>query len=1051
MTPEQALYEEFNDFKQFFINSNNAHLDNEEQQITLLTEIRDVVREANKPMGEKEDPAKKGTSVSGIFSEINESFKKEFKEMANEFEGFFKKLIPLKVAPTKKFTTFLTDFMKAITMDGEFTDPKELKKLYEAIGVSFAYMGKSITPLSKGLILFSIASKTKGPELFIKFTQKMFSPENLKKIDTKKALRYSLAIGAIGKGMFQFGLYMALAGPLLLIGIPVALIAIPIMVGLLALFGLISKFSKTINKGAKAVKHLALGLLFFAGALALITFMPDIDFVKVFTVIGIFLLFTVAITLISKLGGRSGLKKVSRAVVLLAVGMLAFAGAIYFIGMLKEESIEKAAMVIGIVALALLILSLNRSGVMFAALGILIVAGSMLLLAYTVEKFGKLKPDAIMKFGIVIGIIAVALLIMSNPYVLIGALAFAIVAFSISIGLWLIFSSFNNMVDALEKFKKLGWTAAHTKSLAGVFTGLIEGVLAPFQSKNPFELIGKIYAGVAGIAMTTIIALVIGEIVDTLIKFKKSKVTKDDAKALGAVISETIKGVISPFKSEGNFFEKAFKTVGKVIAGGYGTAMLLGIGLVINRIVGGLIKFQKSDVTVKDAEDMAAVIAATVSGVITPFKGGGLMSTLKKMFTGIAGAGMLGGIGLGIDNIIDALIKFKDKNLKEVDSNLLGTIISGTVSGVITPFEGGGLVGTLKKMYTGIEGTALVTILSLSISELVQTLHEFKEYGLTETDADLLGSVISGTIKGVIDPFKDNNVFHYAGKMYAGIEGTGIVSILSMSIGHLVETLHKFKTYGLKPGDAKLLGEIVSGVVSSVINPFAEGSNWEWFKKVLGAETGADMFASMGTVIESVMNALKIFKDSEMDTTVADDMATTISAVITKLNTIEDPLNTLNYTAYNRKLGMFTKLATSYSKIGDSSEGINSAAIGVKSITDSTIRLFKAMDDSTMDKLDSTQKLFESLVDLDDLSSRHFLKKIDAVESLIDKTNEISENTGSLTDLVKSVTPERKEDPQLARMITLLGDMVNKQDDLKTSMDRLNTFISTGVIRVEQE
>jgi len=665
----EGLYEEFIDYKNYFMNSVNAIMDVEEEQKDVIIDIRDILKQSNNltndNMKKEGEINTTGASIKGAFKNIDELFKNQLKSLFKDFNKMFGDISGIKDAPTTEFTQFLYDFMKGITMDGEYKDPAKLAKLYESLGKGINLIGESIIPMSKGLILFNLAAKTKGPEKFVDYIDKLLTKDLLKNVDAKKLKKDSEAIEALAKGIFNFGLYMSLSAPLLLLGIPAAIVAIPIIVGMTALMSLVTKRSKDIKRGAKAIKDLSIGLLLFSGSLAVIS-MIDVDYGKVALTLGLFLGFTTIITLISKIGGKKDMKDAAIAVAILSGALAVFALSTMLFEDLSWKSLAKAGASLVLLSLITLIMSENKSGVIFAGIGVAIVAGALYLLGITVAEYEDIKwetlakvgailavvailtyymgmfPEEIIlagigiaivsasifllslsmqtfkelewkdvgKFAATIGVLALAITLLGNPEALIGGAILAGVALAVAGSLYIITAAFENIISSLDRFKKLGWSKEDSESLGAMFSGIINGMIKPFASDSILGSIGKMYAGFAGSSMTLIVSLAIGNIVDALQHFKDSGLTENDTDTLGSVIKGTINGVLSPFQSKG-----LFDFVGKIIGGATGTGMLAVISLTIGRIVDALAEFNKQKLTEDDAKEMGKVISAIITNV----------------------------------------------------------------------------------------------------------------------------------------------------------------------------------------------------------------------------------------------------------------------------------------------------------------------------------------------------------------------------------------------------------------------------------------------------
>lgn len=1106
----EELYEEFVEYRSYFVSSTNAIMEVQQEERDVLIEIRDILKKSivtGKSSDELNAP-ESGASIKGAFKNINELFKNELKSVFKDFNKFFGDMTGMKDAPTAEFTKFIADFMKAITMDGEYKDPKELGKLYSSVGEGFKLLSEAIIPMSKGLILFSFAAKTKGPEKFIDYLDKLLSKDLMKKTDSKKVKKDAEAMEAVAKGIFSFGLYLALSAPLLLIGIPVAIIAIPIITGLLALMGLVSKNSKGIKRSASAIKDLALGLLIFSASLALISFI-EVDFVKVIGVIGLFLLFTAAVTLISKLAGGKDMKNAA-----ISVGILSGALALFALSTMLFEEISwgaliKAALSITLLSLLTLVLGANKKGVMFAAIGMLVIVGALALLAFTVkmyddigwdtlakagatllvvtlmtyimgankagvifagigmllmtgsiyllslalQEYKNLEWDDIAKFGASIAAIVIAVNLLSNPVALIGGLIIAGVALAIAASIYIITEAFHTIIQSLAEFKALGWTENDSVALGSMFTGIINGIIKPFESDNIFKSVARMYAGVAGTAMTLVISLAIGHIVGALKTFKDAGLTEDDAGLLGSVISGTINGVMKPFESTG-FFEFA----GKLISGVAGTGMLAVITLTIGEIMEALTLFKKADLTEDDANRMSNsihTVLSNIKGIIEDIGSSAGWFTDSDFEDGLES---FGSFGKALKNIADGTVAMANMTFTDpvtgVKTSISETQVQAAANNIKHIIEAlkkpimeiGATTGTGPfggKMFAettfedGIEAVMGTGKMLLDIAKGVQDVANLtfsdprtgEKRTLTDGDFTLVGTNVIKVITALQEPISSigkKGYFRAKSDFQRGIESATIAATMVGDVAKAIKEVLALKftdstgnLVQLENADFELVGQKVGALVTALQKPIsAIGEKGFWrnkseFKR--GVESLKDMAGSLSGTSKEIGSLLG-----------------------TGLMT-----DVLDYEEFEKRSIIFTNMIDSITKLGDKKDAVVTATKAAIAMNNSTIDVFKAINKATTDKLDKTKELFASLVELDSVGNNLFAEKLQAVESLIDKTGDVSDKLEAFNKLIK---PEGSE--EMKQMVILMQNMIIQQANMIQAINNVTTVLQ-GVLKVE--
>lgn len=1051
----EELYEEFAEYRSFFVSSTNAMLDMETEQSDVLIEIRDILKKANNITDDGIKADASGSSIKGAFKNINDLFQNQLKSVFKDFNKFFGDMSGFKDAPSVEFTNFLGDFMKAITMDGEYKDPKELGRLYESLGTGMSLIGDSIMPMSKGLIMFSIASKLKAPEKFIDYVGELLTKDLLKSVDAKKIKKDAEAIEAIAKGVFNFGLYMSLSAPLLLIGIPAAIVAIPVITGMLGLLSLVSKRSKAIKRSAEALKGISLSFLVFSGALAMIGMMGDIDYPKVLGVLGLFTAFVAAITLISKIGGKGDMKSAAISVGILSGALVIFALALPLFEDVSWGTMAKAGASLAFLSLVALVLGSNKGGVIFAGVGMVILTGATYLMALAMQQFRDIEWEDIGKFAATLGVLTAAVYVLGNPMALLGGVIVAGVALAVAGSLYVITEAFDNLIGALDRFKDLGWTESDSVSLKGVFNALLTGVVEPFSSSGVIETLGKVGAGVAGTGMIGIISLALREIVEVLEYYQKSTITDKTATDLGSVISKLVGGVITPFAN------KSWKSVLKEMAGGVtGASLLVPISLTIREIVEVIEYFKKSKLTVADGEMVGSTVAAVVNAMKQPiieigsttkeYKGtGGEIMTYFSEPAFENGLESLKGLGSVIYDLADAVYKIstltfvdpstgQTRTLSVGDFVIAGSNITALVNALKDPIME---IGSTTKEYTGPYGAVATYFSEPAFENGLEALG-----GLSKVMYNLYEGVKNMATLTFIDPVTGESRTLTTGDFTtAGTNISALVNALKVPIMEIGSTT---KEYG-------------GGVFGTVATYFSEPT----------FVNGMQALGNMSTFLVNVAKAVRLMSEdkyTDADGNVIDmkDKYTSVGEAVENLiNSIKNPIMAIgaddgfwsdgdfvNGMESLGKVGEFMKnvselMATGISDIEGTNlkmaEAINGTIVGFKTSVGELV----AVNDEMAKALSTSVKGFNNAInlglgigdtDLDEYKERAgiYMSMMNGMEVLADKSDDIEDATDSIIAMNKSTTDLFKI---LNRTTT---SKIDKTKDLFDSLVKLDGYSS---------
>lgn len=721
-----------------------------EDQTSAINSIADFLKDTEKKRKSDKtaDLTKKSAAAAGGKGEAGGLLKGfSLKDISDNIVQLSKGLLAFAKAEAKgapkSFITFLKDLQGVLTSEGALKNPAQIAKMYESIGLAIKYMGEGLGWFSFGLMMFAIPAKLKITDMFISFVEKFFSPKVMGKLDAKKAKAVGDALSALATGILKFAGYLVLATLAMVIGGPGLLIILPAIMLTMGVMSMFAKKAKAIKEGSEAIQKMALGLLFFAGALVIMRFVRPEDLLIAIGVIAVFGLFVLMLGMIGKLvkGGMKGLKNAGRAVVELSGGLIVFTLALIVMRFVQWEDIFKAVLVVAVFGLFMYIMGESKD-VQKGAIAFLIISLSMLLLVFTIQQFAEVEWETIMKTTLALAAVtlavyvvgknlksalmgSIAILIVSGAVwvlgyalkswqdsaitdetlvqvglaiggitivlvamglvgwaVIAGAVALAIVAGTLVGGLYL-------MGLALEKYKAIGWTEDDMNSLEATLIAVPSAITNGFlEGGGPMLLLAIPAIGLASLALYPI--------VEAMNVFKKSGVTEEDAISAGAVVSEFINAVKEPIvavgKGGGLFSDSDFEN---------GLEAIDGLGSTVAEIAAGVLAASRLEyksltgkivkVTPQDFATVGTNVAAMIDALKDPIMEIGSNSKPAEP------SGLLGALGLNM--LLPDDNDFR-QGVKAISG--VGELISAIAKGVLemTKLEFKGLDGKIVKITT---------------------------------------------------------------------------------------------------------------------------------------------------------------------------------------------------------------------------------------------------------------------------------------------------------------------------------------------------------------
>ena len=621
-----------------------------------------------------------------------------------------------------------------------------------------------------GMTLWAIVPK-KGVDKFVDFITRTF--EQLANQDTKKAKEGINNLQLMGGAILSFAMKLALSVPFLIIGA----IGIPILYAVTALvvplFLLLGKFDKTINKGARSLTKMGMGLQAFSiglGVFALVSALVMIGGpMLMLTMVASLVLIGGAVALLGLFNKQVNKGSVSLALmgvglVLFGVGYGIFALAVMMTAPTPEKLAMQAGVLIGLgISVAILgaVFSLIIQGSIALALmgvGLLVFGIGYIPFAYATKdvELGDIGIQAalLLALGVVFAAAGFGM-----AFIIGGAVAIAVMG----LGLLVFGIGYTPFAKATE-----GASLDSIAIQAGVLTAL-----------------GVVF-GVAGVAVIPIVAgavafgavgLALQELAPGLKAMQDVDFTQKDALNLTTTLAGVKMAFIGPPKGGG--VSGFFKSIGGAITGtidaGAMTAAAIGFGaagLALTKLSVGLKDYQKLEWTADDSLQLTTVLtgitgafaaaggeAATPTGLFGAVFGNAFSpNATKKGIDSVMGAGK------ALTSIAVGLTEFQKLVDKDVDFVVLGEAISKTVGFVQRAFaavaeegnvEAGGFFGSLfgiKKNKVQ-EGLQSVEGAGSALKDIAIGLTEFQKLVKSEVDFQKVGEAISMSIGFVQEAF----------------------------------------------------------------------------------------------------------------------------------------------------------------------------------------------------------------------------------------------------------------------------------------------------------
>lgn len=423
---------------------------------------------------------------------------------------------------------------------------------------SMSSMSKAIDSLTKGISGF--AKNSKDTKALISFLDDMSSDKHVAQWSSDKFTKSMNNIVKLGTAIGDISKNLALSTPLLIIGIPGALLLIPTLALLSIAFNFLSSTSIGVFIGAWALKQIGKAMIKFAVSLGLAALAISINPMCLLMPV-IFVGFVMLFTGLVKIVGTAGIvkfKMLTGAVTEIGLAMIAMSAAVLLAGMTTLESWGKFALMVGALFVIVKLFGGKKmqSEGSIAALMLLELCGAMALCAISMLIMTTVSWSGVLKGLVVLAALAGVCVVLGRMKSKIQQGAGAIIAMGVAVLL---------IAISLKKFENASW---ETLGKIGVIilglTVVLITLAIPYISGG--ILIGAVTMLTMGLALLSI-GLALKTFQDLSIDFDNMIVIAKSILLMGLSVGAL--GLISPFVLLGS-------AVGVLMSGS-----LLAIGLAL--------------------------------------------------------------------------------------------------------------------------------------------------------------------------------------------------------------------------------------------------------------------------------------------------------------------------------------------------------------------------------------------------------------------------------------------------------------------------------------
>jgi len=981
----EQLIDEMRSLNQFLTSSIDAQIDYYDKSSDVFDSISDYLKvlidninkDDNSSKENKSSSAAKGASGSKSNS-TKDMF--DFSKLGKSLPDLAKGLILFKKAEPAKFTAFVRNLTDAMTQDGKLKNPKQIKELYEGISKVFESLGDNLGKMGLGLMIFTLADKMGGPKSFVNFLDKFLTKERLAILGSDQTKQAAESLNTLGNGLLLFSIAAALSTPLLLIGLPGLLLFIPSMKLIQIGISMLGDDLKRIKEGGEAITYMAAGLILFSLSLILTRELEPTDFLMGIALIFVFAIFIGVIALMDKLvGGKKGSNEGADSIMYFGIALITVTIALLLTRLITFDDIIKGALIIGVLGGISILLGLAKDTVKDGAWAMLLVSASLIVAVIGVIMTKLVDWEDIGKAGAIIGGLSVAVIIvgMNGSMAMMGSIAMILISAS------LIVATIGIGMAAKFDWEDIG--------KAGAIIGGLGAAAVLIGLSGPLAILGSVAMLIMG---ASLIVMAIG-----IKKLLELEFTEDNTVSLLKLIG-------------GLGIEFGLIGLGSLFIG-LGAIALIGVGLALNSIGEGLLKFYNLNIPIDELSGENGTIYKVLTSVMEPFKKIGLENSVGGGFLNPFGSNPVA-VGIAsVEGIGDILVDIA-KGVQEF-ANL--TFVNSRGERIQLDSTQMAMVASNIQMVLG--------AVSIAFAQLGETNGETNWWSNGKIESGVKS--VEGVGRNLVDIAK--GVQEFANLKFTGKDG---------------------KQISIKPewlGPTGFITTNIQNVISSISSALgligsSDGAQGDWWFGSSAISKGKSAIDGVGKNLLDIVKTAQGISDLTSKGFDPVKMETTIKTIIKGFSNALISIGSIPNSEKSAKT--FNGISKNILDIANSSDGLNKSSLAIEKISNSLTKTFDGINKLGDDKLKNLKEFFQTLVEIEKFNAESFDKKMESWKELANTTTNLNvtgnENSGS------SYTTS----PTRSSKSSATNDNEKSSKELDAKVDLLNTKFDTMITLLGQ-
>ena len=920
-----------NDFLRSSIESQFEYYDKSIDSLDNIAEyLKDLVnfmKSGNS--AEASNESAKGMSSSKKSSVPNDSI--DFTKLGDALPKLTKGLLDFKKVETHKFTAFLRNMTNAMTLDGDLKNPKDVKELYTGISDVFDSLGGNLTKMGFGFMIFGVSDKMGGPESFLKFLDKFLSKDRLSFFKSDEIKQVGDSLNALGSGIFKFSFAIAIATPLLILGIPALLLLIPMLKLTQFTMSMLGDDIERIQEGGKAISYISGGLLLFTASLVMTRLLQPTDFLMGLGLIVLFSTFIGVVFLMNKIGGEKQVNAGSDSIMYFGVALISVTLSLLITRFVQWEDIFKGVLIISLLTGVSILLGIFKGVVSDGAKSLLFISASLIVAVIGILATRLVEWEDIGKAGAIIGGLTISALLLGlvGSVAIKGAIALIIISAS------LIVASIGISMVSKHEWEDIG--------KAGAIIGGLGAAAVLLGLSGPIGILGAVTMLIMGMSLV-VIGNGISRIMSVDFDDKKSKTFITLLRDLSITMVSI--GLGSLFLIPG-------------------IAASIGMGVALIAIGNGLLKFSELNLPLDELCGKDGTIYKTLTSVMEPFKQIGKENSIGGGFLNLGGSNPVAvgiksvrGVGSVLVDIAKGVQAFA--NLTYTDAN--GKVVQLDDATMVTVQEN-------IRSTIGVVGDVF--------AELGESGGEVKWWSNNKIQSGIKS--IRGAGSNLVDIAK--GVQEFANLTFKDSSGNSVPITPDMlgPEGTVSQNIHNVIT-----SISNALGLIGS----------SDNAQGNWWRGKSAIDKGKKAIDGVGANILDIVNVAKGIQeltskgnfDSEAMSKHIQNIIAGMSNGLSSVGKIE---------SHKDIASSFSTVSKGLVDMAKNSEGLTKSATAIEKISNALAKTFDGINGLADDKLTKLKEFFEYIVEVEKFNAESFESKINSYRDIVESAKGINIQSGA--------------------------------------------------------